>query len=228
MKNYFHISALLLVAVALTGCTVAGTYLFSSPALDAKTDIVQLDSEGIFHIGELEFSIQPNTSKITFLTAGPVLPIIPSGSGSQIPDPATKPFKITIMFVSNTGNYDFVPQKIILHYKNKVVPPTSFNGPRPKKYEITQPFDRLMPGHKWSCGWIENIQLDWDSKTDTTARLSGSTCFVLEYPILGISAEGSFSISFEGLQRNREPVHLPSIHFHPATKSDMGFTSFSF
>lgn len=233
MTKNLSIAALSLTAFALTGCAVMETRKVSEPTLEPRSSNARLDSQGVLHYQDLEISLTPGTTRTTSVTIGLIVPIIPligvdgepstRGPNGEMVKIKDLPLRIVLKFSTVGTSYSVNPKTIMLHYQNKAISPVSLNGPAPKKEDL----DSLNwdIGHKWHCGLKYSSAMNAD--IDKRFPLNGSGCIVLEYPVTGITADETFSLSLDGFNKDGEPLHLPKVIFRPANKLKMGTTPVS-
>ena len=73
-------SVIILVPLVLMGCTMSGVMNISNPYISALNQPLE---SGVLKLDSLSISIKPQTYKVGLLTIGPILPIIPTGSGND-------------------------------------------------------------------------------------------------------------------------------------------------
>lgn len=195
-----------LVAVAsliLFGCAMGGVATVSKPSLAASSKkIFSENAPGIFSAQDLSISIKPQNAKISVLTAGLIVPIIPLGKGNSVRE--SDQFEVVVQVETKAGNHLFSPLKATLTYHNEKYSPESFLGPLLADATIHE-MEKISFGHHWGCK--PPTYPSYSNKIEKYA-ITEKMCFVVRFPIRTISPGESFSVAFTGMESETEGLNL--------------------
>jgi hypothetical protein len=101
---------------------MGGVVTISEPHLVTPADHrVTLDRNGVLRAGELFVSVKPQNARVGLLTVGPLVPLIPVGSGNELGK--GKPFQILVQFETSDP-------RLHLHGGRDLLTPSRYGIPR--------------------------------------------------------------------------------------------------
>ncbi len=205
----------------MSGCAILARGVFSAPHADgaaSRHDMSPTYDDGIrlvgaydnvqFELPGLALSVKAlNLQKINEVSVGPLilvpLPLIPWPPGIiglfREPPAVRTPLSFEIRLDPEGEDVSFDPMRSVLQTpEGETIKPRSFDGPTHSR------------GYKTSCGW------DVLRSVSALIPLNQFSCFRLNFDT-AISAEKSFTLSIQGVERAGQPVLVPLIHLKKGT-----------
>ena len=203
---------LLLLAYLLGGCATGGVVSISEPnVINAAEYGAIVDGNGILSIGDISISVKPQNARVGLLAVGPLVPLIPVGSGNELGK--GKPFQVVIQF-ETSGAYTFMAGDATLLHGGAEYRAAQSAGPL-SRTGVPRELQRASRGHDWVCNDVFTMNPDALLR-DVSLRHSRS-CFVLQFPVVTPNPDQPFHIRLRGLKKDGRAVELPEIEFRRGT-----------
>jgi hypothetical protein len=201
--------------VSLGACAMGGIVSISEPEVVPPTlQSVSLDAAGVLRLNGLSVSVKPQNARFGLLTVGPVVPLIPVGSGNELGK--DKPFRLVVQFETSDTGYTFKTGESFLFHAGSEYRPALSAGPL-SRIDVAREIQRASRGHEWVCNDMVRESAD-QLLRDEPIPLSRS-CFVLEFPVLTPGPDQTFQVELRGMKKDGRIVVLPKIEFRPGTTS---------
>ena len=171
-------------------------------------------SSGILKLNDVEISVKPETYKAGAIAAGPVLPIIPLGTGNDF-DRQSHNLKVILQFETTSTEITIIPSKTVLNINGKQIWPNKYSGILSTPTHLREA-EKAPPGHNWTCVGINRLEMN-NEAINKPHLIKEKTCIELEYPIITPEPDVKFSISIKGLLKNMETITIPTFFFKSGT-----------
>ena len=188
-----------LVAVALNGCAMGGTYSVSEPYI-TETSEHRLDADGTFHANGIVYRVIPLNYKPGIDAVGPVFPLIPIMCCRSL-DRSGQSFHVALYFYPQSEEFTLTPSDIMLDIDGKTLSPTAAGGPFPCAADEAR---------HTQCTYQEQDLTTNDLSKPVQIR-RGS--YILAYPVMTPDPKQPFAIKIAGVRRKEQLLSAPQINF---------------
>lgn len=203
--------------LSLLGCTMYGVAKVSEPVLsDADAAQVKLEND-ILVYRDLTVSIKPQNYYVSFVSIGPVVPIVPFPTVGEPPVKRKgKNLMLVVQMETNNEGLRFAPKDVVIQYKNNIYKPTTARGPYSGGGHARE-VARAVPGHKWECFRPKGELITGLG----TREVNGKVCFEIEFQLTTLQPEEEFRVTLGGIERNGEALYAPTVLFRPASRGGL-------
>lgn len=198
----------------IQGCTALAHVEFSQPATVVESSF-KFNDKGILELPGLGLSVLPNNLKYTSSFAGPALivplPVVPlGGSGDHGPEDR---FRIMLKLDPREGSFSFDPGRVTLQIGETSLSPIGYSEPVVAVEYKGHHLHQYPEGHRWIC------QANKSSfrKEKGPIPVQSKTCITLHFDTAPPAPDQRFTLLVGGIEKNRQPFAVPSIHFQKDT-----------
>ncbi len=211
------LSYIFMTIVGISGCAMGGLVNISEPHMAKEHGSYIIDSSGIIHHSNIEISVKPETYKVGLLAAGPLIPVVPLGSGNDFNRQKTR-FKIVLQFDPKGSTISFAPNNSHLLINHKFFSPISFEGPL-NDIVGAREVARSIPGHSWVCQKDGDYSSSMGVALKHQITITEKSCVIIEFPMITPDTSSEFQLHLEGFKIDGKEIETIQLFFKPSTRS---------
>jgi hypothetical protein len=211
--KFLEAAIVCLFVSCLAACSMGGIVSISEPnVVPPGVAGADLDASGVLRLNDLSLSVKPVNAKVGMMMVGPIIPIVPLGSGNELGK--NQAFSVIVQFDTTQSEFTYVAGETTLQLDGSTIPVSTVSN----AMTVTEPgreLARAARGHTWVCRRTK-------ATADTEPAIAqvvpaGKSCFALNFGVGTVGPGRTFRVELRGLKRSGIPVELPTLEFRPGT-----------